>query len=60
MPPSGGHMDKPWKLKEKIDELEDENESLRRQVARLEGRDKLIEERIIDIIEELGFVRRRR
>ena len=49
---------RPDQMEYRIQELEDENASLKKQIAHLEGQDKSIEERIADIIEELGFVRR--
>ena len=48
---------RPDQMQDRILELEDENYFLRRQIANFEGQDKSIEERICDIIEELGFKR---
>lgn len=49
---------RPDQMEYRILELQDENDALERQIAHLKGQDKSIEERIADIIEELGFVRR--
>lgn len=49
---------RPDQMEYRILELQDENDALRRENEQLKGRDKSIEERIADIIEELGFVRR--
>lgn len=49
---------RPDQMQDRILELEDENAALKRHIACLEGENKSIEERIISIIEELGFIRR--
>jgi FtsZ-binding cell division protein ZapB len=49
---------RPDQMQDLILELRDENEALARENAQLKERDKSIEERIISIIEDLGFIRR--
>ncbi len=49
---------RPDQMQERIDALEDENNALKREMLNHKGLNKSIEERIIGILEELGFVRR--
>jgi hypothetical protein len=62
MPPSftiiGDNTMRPDQMQERIDALEDENNALKREMLNHKGLNKSIEERIIGILEELGFVRR--
>jgi hypothetical protein len=51
-------MSKKQNTEDRILELEDENYALKRQIANLMEHDKTIEDRLISILEDLGFKRK--